>query len=259
MIKTIGLLMAVTLAPAYSTFYYAYDNDTPSSLDDADGGVYYVSYFLASTGDYGDFMINTWDIHNPNPYPYDYICKFDIDEMIVNNYYSSITAEITFNPDLVSRFGACALVLYYGDDPILSAAYGPSFFNYRTNNFIYDFNVKTNKDWTSSLEYPGFHNLVFSIDRDEIDQRGFYLYFYAYEKDLNFVKQDSYNEGFDEGYDVGLAAGHSGALFNFDWIINAVGGFLDTKIFGTFGIGDLLTIFLGVFLMIYLLKVFAGG
>ena len=257
MIKIIGLLMAVSLTPAYSTYYSAYD-DGPSPLDDADGGVYYVSYTLASTGDYGDFIINTWDIHNPNPYPLDYVCEFDIDELIVDNYYSSITATITFTPELVSRFGSCSLVLDYGDIHILGATFGPSLFNYDTNQYSYGFNVRTNKDWTSSLEYRG-SSLDFSIDKDDVEQKGFYLYFYAYEKDLNFVKQDSYNEGYDAGYDVGLAAGHSGALFNFDWIINAVGGFLDTKIFGTFGIGDLLTIFLGVFLMIYLLKVFAGG
>lgn len=68
--------------------------------------------------------------------------------------------------------------------------------------------------------------------------------------------QNGYNAGLSDGFQNGFNASGKGG---FSWLISSVQEFLDTKFFGDFGIGTLVYVSLGITLVLFFLRVLAGG
>ena len=89
-------------------------------------------------------------------------------------------------------------------------------------------------------------------------------YFQGYNVGLNNGYNNGFSDGRAEGIDIGFDEGYQSG-FNqagaggFSWLISSVQSFLNTPFFGTFGIGTLLYIALGVTFVMLFLKFFAGG
>ena len=71
---------------------------------------------------------------------------------------------------------------------------------------------------------------------------------------------DGIDVGYSEGYSVGFQEGFdSQGSGSFGWLVSSVQNFLNTPFFGTFSIGTLLYVALGVTFVMLFLKFFAGG
>ena len=244
MTKLISILCAVVLTPTYTA-------GPTYSLEEETNMTYYATYH------YDDHFDWEWRHDtNENPLFGISVCSVDIHTVDVANYYSLIEGTITFNPEMVSKFGACAVEIKYGNSQILSSCFAVSYF--ANNQFNFGYNNRFNATWTRSAVVSG-PILDFSLENDDIEQASFTMNFYAYQRNKDLLYQDYYDAGYDAGYDTGYDVGINDNGFTLDWLTEGVAGFLDVDIFGTFGIGDILLLFLGAFLMIYLLKVFAGG
>ena len=225
MINLLLPLMAVSLTPHYT---YNYNNSLQESV------IYDMTYNISDDS----FALGERP-ENVSPNMRYNVFTLMFDELLVSNYEVSIQAELKFNPTLVAEFGSCSLVLYYDDDPIISAAFGPTFFNFRTNDFSYDYNVMTNKYWSSHLEYSGSDTLYFSLSEEEIEQDELTLAFFAYEENSTKAHYDAieqgYNDGYKSGYDVGLQEGRqetpTGALNWLGNMFNSIGGIFNIEIF----------------------------
>lgn len=76
----------------------------------------------------------------------------------------------------------------------------------------------------------------------------------GYVEGYNIGRGDGYDIGLSDGYNDGFAAAGGGG---FSWLISSVQEFLNARFFGTFGIGTLVYIALGVILVGAFLKFFA--
>ena len=89
-------------------------------------------------------------------------------------------------------------------------------------------------------------------------------YFQGYNSGLSQGLNEGYlnglDAGYDNGYEVGYESGFSAADGGgFAWLISSVQTFLNEPFFGSFGIGTLLYVALGIVFVSLFLKFFAGG
>lgn len=128
-------------------------------------------------------------------------------------------------------------------------------------------------------DFNGDYN-VYVEPHTEEGRTGFYMQIESYDYNITDIKVSidileeglrtlynrgyvtGYDEGYDTGYDEGYQDGEDDALVNtsfVDFIVNAVGGFMDFEIFPNFSIGNVLGAFVAVIVAVILLRVFAGG
>lgn len=249
MIKILTILYAVTLMP----FYNVIQNDDNYTID-SETDIYFV--YDTTLDKFGGY---NRDANNPLTLPVqlqNYSMKVHCEEYNSFNQGLEVTGYIEVQVDNVEPYDSVACEFTYGDIVVYTACYSA---NYYQNEFKYGFNTRLNNQWTISQQFSSTC-LNFTIYNDDLCiQSSLKVNFYAYKQNKSLELDTSYNDGYNDGYDVGFDDGQEANGFTLDWLTKGVAGFLDVDLFGTFGIGDILLLFLGAFLMIYLLKVFAGG
>lgn len=80
----------------------------------------------------------------------------------------------------------------------------------------------------------------------------------GYDEGYELGFDNGLDEGLDQGYDLGYADGSSDKI-TADKFFKSCFAILDVKIFGIFSISDLMVMLIGVWLVLSVLKIFAGG
>ena len=171
----------------------------------------------------------------------DYIVNFAIN-IHINDYYKFVLTN-HYEYDAIDNTGFYnALALYipydFGDE------------------FTPDNDAYPNEYGVFNVRFDDFDNVITDLKVSiDVLNAGFII-----EYDRGYNK--GYNEGHDIGYNEGYQKGEDNALTHTsftDFLVYAVGGFMDFEIFPNFSIGNVFGALVAVVVAVILLRVFAGG